>query len=67
MTMSHEELVRALIVERFSRWTPPADRGRPRRVAAYPAVREGMPFQPNPRNVRSRPYRRPTPVSRRSS
>ena len=65
MTMSHEELVRALIVERFSRSTPPADGADPARVAAYPAVREGC-LQPNPRNVRSRPYRRPTPVSRRN-
>lgn len=67
MTMSHEELVRALIVERFSRWTPPADSADPDGHAAYPAVRDGMPFQPNPRIVRARPYRRATPVRRKSS
>ena len=67
MTMSHEELVRALIVERFSRWTPPADSADPDGLAAYPAVRDGMPFQPNKHNVRARSYRRPSSVLRRSS
>lgn len=63
----HADLVRALIVERFSRWTPHVDRGDSDGLTAYPAVRDGMPFQPNARNVRARPYRRATPVRRRQT
>ena len=64
----HEDLVpRALVVERFTKWTPSTSaKDRSERVAC-PTVRDGLPFEPIARSVRARKYRRNTADSRRSS
>jgi hypothetical protein len=64
--VEHADLVRLLTVERFTVWkTSTAMRDRAE-MAACPTVRDGMPFEPIARPVRTRKYRGQS-ASRRSS
>ena len=62
---SHEELVRTLVVERFTRWLPGPSINDRSDLTATPTTRAGMPFEAIPHETR-RP-RRPRPVPRRTS
>jgi hypothetical protein len=63
----HEDLVRALTVERFTKWTPSTSANDRAEMVACPTVRDGLPFEPIARSVRARKYRRDANASRRSS
>jgi len=66
-TSDWDDLVRALTVERFTKWKPsPSTKDRTEMVAC-PTVRDGLPFQPIARSVRARKYHRFTATSGRTS
>ncbi len=62
-TSDQDDLVRALTVERFTRWKPSPSTNDQTEMVACPAVRDGLPFQPILRSVRARKYRRVTATS----
>jgi len=61
-----DDLVRALTVERFTRWIPSTSTQDRADTEACPTVRDGWPFEPSARSVRARKYRRNTAVPRRN-
>lgn len=63
----HEELIRALTVERFTRWKPSPSANDRTEAQACPSVRDGLPFEPIARTVRARKYRRGNAATRSSS
>lgn len=66
-TSEHDDLVRALTVERFTRWKPSTSAEDRTKMGVYPTVRDGLPFQPNARTVRARKYRRNVAVPGRNA
>lgn len=69
-TSDRDDLVRALTVERLTKWKPSPSTSDRTEVVACPTVRDGLPFQPfQPitRSVRARKYRRFTADSGRNS
>jgi len=66
-TSDRDDLVRALTVERFTKWKPSPSTLDRTEMVACPTVRDGLPFQPTARSVRARKYRRFTADSGRNS
>jgi len=66
-TSDRDDLVRALTVERFTKWKPSSSTKDRTEMVACPTVRDGLPFQPIARSVRARKYRRFTATSGRTS
>lgn len=63
----YDELVRSLLVERFSRWQPRPSINDRSELASNPAVGDGLPFEPinqNPRHGRISSSRNTTRRSR---
>jgi hypothetical protein len=67
VNVNQDELVRSLLVERFSKWGPGPPNNDRAEMVAYPTVRDGLPFEPITRSVRARKYRPNANASRRSS
>jgi hypothetical protein len=63
----HDDVVRALTVECFTRWKPSTSAKDRTEMLACPTVRDGLPFEPIARSVPAWKYRGQTAASRRSS
>lgn len=67
MDVNQDELIRSLLVERFSKWGPGPPNNDRAEVATYPTVRDGLPFEPIATSVRARKFRLNADASRRNS
>ena len=65
--VNQDELIRSLLVERFSKWGPGPPNNDRAEVATYPTVRDGLPFEPITCSARARKHRPNASASRRAS
>ncbi len=63
----YDSLMRALLVERFTRWAPSTTADERTELTASPTLRDGSAFEPNRRNVRPRKFHRCQAELRRNS
>lgn len=63
----YEGMIRPLIAERFTRWSPTTTAEDRDEMVTCPTVRDGLPFETITRSVRARKFRLNTDASRRNS